>query len=481
MAGCVSMASDSKAPEIAAAMPQQFDNQGIEGAYNPQQWWKSFQDPVLDSLLDEALIKNLDLAEAAARLRAAEARARVSKSGLFPNINAGLSSNYSDIPTAGTNFGSFPGAASQRLQNETYSSSLSISYELDIWGRLRNDARAGRADAIASAADLQAVRLAVLAETITSYFDIVNARHQIALTAKIIDVLGDRLEQTENRYRRGLVTSFELNQVRQEFRNVQAGLPQREAQLAATEGQLAVLIGRYSSNMGEFLDQKLKPKLVFQQIPSGLPINLLDQRPDILAEGQRLESARYNLGARKAERFPSLTLSAGSGSQSADPAGVFNVFDNWILNLGASLTAPLFQGGRIRANIEIADAQYAQQTAVYARTVLTAYQEVSSAIERYEEERQRYRFLFSQLEESRAATQLQTSRFAGGVGNYVDYLDALRAQYQVQSSLSTAGRDVALARLGVHRALGGSWDSSTQNADTSLIIYNQALTNQGDK
>lgn len=450
------MAPESQAPSIAAGVPQQYSKTDASGAYEPAQWWTFFQDPVLNALLEEALAKNLDLAEATARLRAAEAQARVSKSGLFPQINADVGSNYSDTPTAGTGFGA--GAGASRFQVESYTSGLGFSYEVDLWGKLRDDARAGRADATAAAADLQAARLAVIAETITSYFDIVDARDQITLTTKIIDVLGDRVEQTENRYRRGLTTSFELYQVRQDFRNIQAGLPQRESQLTATEGQLAVLIGRYSDNMDQFLGQKLAPQLIFTSIPSGLPIDLLAQRPDIYAEGQRLEAARFNLGARKAERFPSISLSAGTGTQAGSPSGLFDIFDKWILNLGAGLTAPLFQGSRIRANIEAADAQYAQQAAVYARTVLTAYQEVGSAIEGYEEERQRYRFLFSQLDEATAAAQLQSRRFATGVGSYVDYLDALRAQYQVQSALSSAARDVALARLAVHRALGGSWD-----------------------
>ncbi|MEO9617203.1 MAG: TolC family protein [Parasphingorhabdus sp.] len=475
--GCVSMAPESAVPELVAGIPAAFSQSGADGAYQPARWWTSFEDPVLNNLLDEALSKNLDLAEATARLRAAEARARVSKSGLFPQVNAGLESRYSDSPTAGTNFGSIPGAGAGRLRNETYSSSLAFSYELDIWGKLRNDARAGRADAIAASADLQAVRLAVLAETITSYFDLVDGRHQIALTAKTIDILGDRVEQTENRYRRGLTTSFELYQVRQDFRNVQASLPQRESQLTATEGQLAVLVGRYSNDMDALLGKKLTPKLIFKPVPSGLPIDLLSQRPDVFAESQRLESARYNLGARRAERFPSLTLSANTGSQAGDPSGAFNIFDNWLLNLGAGLTAPIFQGGRIKGNIDVAKAQYEQQTAVYGRTLLTAYQEVGTAIERYEEGRQRYSFLFSQLDEAKASVELQSRRFANGVGSYVDYLDALRAQYQMQSSLSSAARDVALARLGVHRALGGSWDDVPRAPD----IMTDPPAIQGDK
>ncbi|MEO9469814.1 TolC family protein [Parasphingorhabdus sp.] len=467
--GCVSLAPPSAAPEIAAEIPAKFNKSGADGAYESAGWWRAFQDPVLNSLLEAALDKNLDLAEARARLRAAEAQARLSKSGLFPQINANLGSNYSDSPLSGTAFGGFGGAGAQRLETETYSSGLGFSYELDIWGKLRNEARAGRSDAFAAAGDMQAARLAVLAETITSYFDIVDARHQIALTAKTIDVLGDRVEQTENRYQRGLVTSFELYQVRQDFRNVQASLPQRESQLAAIEGQLAVLVGRYSSNMDVFLKAEMAPQLIFADIPSGLPIDLLAQRPDVSAAGQRLEAARFRLGARKAERFPSLGLSANTGTQAANVSGVFDIFDNWVLSLGASLTAPIFQGGRIRANIAIADAQYAQQTAIYARTVLTAYQEVGVAMERYEEERQRYRFLFSQLGEAEATAELQSRRFSNGVGSYVEYLDALRAKFQVQSSLSSAGKDVALSRLAIHRALGGNWDLELQNTEVRPV------------
>ena len=451
------MAPESVAPDIAAGVPETFSTASIEAPYKPVRWWTAFQDPALDALLDEALVGSLDLVEASARLRAAEAQARTAGAGLLPTVNAGANSSYSDSPLGGTNFGSFPGLAGGRLQNETYSSSLSVAYELDIWGKLRGEARAGSADAIAAAADLQAVRLAVLAEVITSYFNIVDARHQIGLTKKTIEVLADRVEQTENRYQRGLATSFELYQVRQDFRNVQASLPGRESQLAANEGQLAVLVGRYSNEMDSLLGEELTPRLVFAAVPSGLPIDLLARRPDVFAQSQRLEAARQTVGARKAARFPSLSLSAGTGTQAGSPSGVLDIFDNWILSLGAGLTAPLFQGGRIEANIEIADAQYAQQAAIYARTVLSAFQEVETANKRYDEERKRYLLLFSQLREAKATTDLQSRRFANGVGNYVNYLDALRAQYQVQSALSSAARDVALARLGVHRALGGSW------------------------
>jgi len=470
LSGCASFNTDTSPPPVIAQMPDQFARSDTGGVYRPVQWWAGFDDPTLNKLMDSALEGNFSLKEGAARLRAAEARSRVSKSGLFPQINAGASANYSNSPLRGSAFGNIiPGGGNgggglTRIENETYNPSLGFSYELDIWGRIRNDARAASADAFAAAADLQATRLAILAETYTAYFDIVDTRYQIALATRIIDVLDDRLKRTEDRYNRGLASSFELYQLRQEFRTVQAGLPQRESRLAALEGQLAVLTGRYSNNLQSLVAGELKPKLIFDPVPSGLPIDLLAQRPDVYAAGLRLEAARFRVKARKAERFPALSLTANVGTQADNVPGIFDVFDNWVLNLGANLTAPIFQGGRIRANIELADAQYAEQAAAYARTVLTAYQEVGAAMEQYEEERQRYSFLFSQLQESEAAANLQSQRFARGVGSYTDFLDALRTRFQVQASLSGAGRDVAMARLAVHRALGGSWNMPVVSA-----------------
>jgi NodT family efflux transporter outer membrane factor (OMF) lipoprotein len=467
MSGCVSMAPEKAQPVKIAQLPESFGDTVDPSAYQADGWWRAFQDPILNKLLDKALSDNLDLAETAARLKAAEAQAKISKSGLFPQINPSITQSYSDSPLAGSAFGGALGAGggqASRIKSETYSPSLGLSYEIDLWGKLRDQSKAARADVYAAAADLQAARLAVMAETITSYFVLVDARAQIAVQVKTIDVLNDRTTQTESRYGRGLTSSFELYQIRQDYRNVQASLPQSEARLTAIEGQLSIITGSYVGELDEMLATKLQPRLVFESIPAGLPASLLIQRPDIVAAAQRLEAARLTAGARRAEQFPSINLSGSLGTQAADISGIFNTMDNWVLSLGASLTAPLFQGGRIRANIQLADAQYAQAAASYARAVITAYQEVRTAIDGYDEQRQRYRFLFSQQQQATQTTQLQSRRFASGVGDYSGYLDALRTQYQIESSLSSAGKDVAQARLSVHRALGGSWtDIETDN------------------
>ena len=473
LAGCASMAPEPAQPEIATQLPETFANAEAGGAYRPEAWWTAFEDPVLNALVADALADNLDIAEASARVAQAAAQARVARSALFPGVNASADASYSNTPLSGNAFGSLAGAGGQqgptRIENDSYSLGLGASYEIDLFGRTRNDYAAARADAVAAEYDFRSVQLAAAAETIATYFEIVDGRRQIELTLETIDLLAERSTRTQERFQRGLSQSFELYQVLQDQRNTQASLPQAEAALDDAQGRLALLVREYPQAIQVRLDRRLVPRLVFEDVPPGLPAELLAQRPDIGAAWARLEAARLRVGARRAERFPSITLSAQPGTQGGTIGQSLDVANNWAINLAAGLTAPIFQGGRISANIEAARAVYAQQAADYARTVMDAYREANSAIEDYEETRQRYALILAQRDEARFSADLQARRFEAGVGDYVSYLDALRALYQVEAALSSAGRAVALSRLGVHRALGGNWATGVAPDPVKLV------------
>jgi outer membrane protein TolC len=251
---------------------------------------------------------------------------------------------------------------------------------------------------------------------------------------------------------------LELYQVRLDLRTVQASVPQLETQLADAEGRMAVLIGKFSGRVGELLASELDPTLPLDAIDTGIPADLLLQRPDLRAAAERLEAARFRVGARKAQLLPTLSLSGSVGQQSSDPAGLFDA-GQWFSNLVGGLTAPIFQAGRLRNNVKAAEAQYVQFGAAFGRTVLTAVYEVETSLTGYEQERERHALLTSQRGEAQASADLQAQRYAAGVVGYADYLDALRTLLGVQSNLSAAGTDLALARLAVHRALGGGWTS----------------------
>jgi NodT family efflux transporter outer membrane factor (OMF) lipoprotein len=486
-----SLAPEARVPEPVAEVPDAFQEADTAAgpmgarAYEPRSWWRAFDDPVLDRLLDSALVANLELAEAVGRVQEARAAAGVARADLFPSVQANVEASRSDNPgnagfgrifqilrgagqdTTGTPPDTADGGGDEetrRIVNENYTVSLGLSYEVDFWGRARNDLGAAVRELEAGVDDLHAARLGVLAESITAYFQVVDLRSRVALTAEVVDVLTERVALTETRYERGVATSLELYQIRQELRDAQAGLPQLRSQLVDAEGRLAVLVGRFPSDLRRWLPVELTPTLPRTPVPTGIPADLLWQRPDVRAAARRLDAARLRVGARKAELFPRLTLNATVGLEGAEPDAVTEL-DQWFTNLVGGLTAPLFQGGRLRANLNAQEARYGQRAAAYARTLLTAVQEAEAALRDHQEERERYAFLESQLEEASASLDLQARRYASGVADYTDYLDALRARLTVESGLAGAGRDLALARLGVHRALGGGWAGDLERPD----------------
>jgi len=478
LGGCVSLAPQAEVAPIVASMPDDFSAARMAGDYQPASWWTAFDDPVLDAIVARALRDNLDIAQSAARVERAAAQARVARAPLAPSLNATAGTSYSDTSLSGSAFGGFAGGIS-RLTTENYSLGLAASYELDLFGRVRNDFGAARLDASAAAADYQTVRLATAAEAISAYFDIVDARYQIENSLLTLDVLNDRVARTQDRYQRGLAQSFELYQVRADLRSTEAALPLRETALNAAEGRLALLLAQYPEAAEELLGRQLLPRLVFADIPAGLPAGLLAQRPDVAASWGRLEAARLRIGARRAERYPTLSLSASTGTQGGAPGDAFDVGQNWLVSLASNIVAPIFDNGRISANIAAARATYDEAAAAYGETVLNAYREANQAMADYDRQRTRYRLVTAQLAEAQASLDLQASRYRSGVGDYVGYLDALRALYQVESALSAAARDVALARLGVHRALGGDWEAplppDKQTTDSQALDSQAAM------
>ena len=482
LVGCVSMAPARETPAQVIEIPQKFEgtSNGAETVdYAPLNWWSAFEDPVLDGLVQRALKRNLDVAESAARLRQVSAQARLSRAALLPQANVSGNASDTSTPIDGLAFGDLAGGSPiTRIDNEAYTLNLGASYELDLFGRNRDDFRATRQDAIASAADFKTVQLSAAAETTSAYFDYVDAVRQIALTERTIDALRDRANRTDERFERGLADSLERYQIRQDLRSTEASLPQLRSGLVATKSRLALLLGAYPSELDEALSQPLRPRLVFEDVPAGLPIDLLSQRPDVAANYERLEAARLRIGARRADRFPTLTLTPSIGTQAGDPGGAFDFANNWASSLVAAITAPLFDGGRIKANIAAARAQYDQQAAAYARSVISAFGEVESALADYDEQRARYARIAAQLDEARGSRDLQSRRFEAGTGSYLAYLAALRTVYAVEANLSGAARATALARLGVHRALGGDW---TEEAEPDPIEMRRAKSTESDQ
>ncbi len=462
-----------------ADLPDTYSEPESTDAHRPDEWWKeSFQDSVLNRLIDTVLGSNFDISVGVARVQQAQAQARIAKAAFLPSVqasgsvasqntpsNAGFGAQFQALGGGGD---STAGPVSNRIGVTTYSLGLDFSYELDFWGRVRNDAAAAGQDYLASEADFLTATIGVISETITAYYQVVEIRDRIKLTEETIGVLTERDELAEDSYDGGLISSFQLYQIRQDLRNTEATLPQLETQLTDALGRLAILSGRYHADVARLLSDSSPIHQPPTPIPTGLPVQLLTQRPDVLAAYRRMEAARYRIGARRAELLPSLALSGTVGLQSADASGLFDA-DQWFRNLAANLVAPIFQGGRRRASVSAARARFNELAATYGRTVVTAVHEVETSLERLSNESRRHALIASQSDEADAAVDLQSRRYSRGVAGYTDYLDALRTALNVRSSLTGARRDLALARLAVHRALGRSWTETNRLMETAEV------------
>lgn len=441
--------------------------------YDQTRWWTSLDNPSLNTLIDSALAANLNLRLAELRVDELRARFRIARAPLFPSATVNAEGTRQSQPAntgiggaigggggrdGGDNGGGEQptGGTPDRFSFTTYSASLGVSYELDFWGRIRNSKNAALSEFFASEADLQTARISVISQVISTYYEMGALAEQVRLGKASIDVLQERLELTEDRYERGLVNSFELYAIRQDFESAQSNQAPLESQLYEAKGRFAILLALFAGQERVLLDDTLDTSVDLSDVPAGLPSELLMQRPDVRAEAALLEAARYRIGVARANLLPSFSLTGQGGVQSSTLDDLIN-YDQRFTNLIASLTAPLFQGGRLWAEVDVSKTQYEQQVATYERTLLTAFKEVKASLVAYDKERRRYALVQGQLASAQASATNQQRRFERGIGDYLAFLDAQRNLIQVQTRLATARQAVVNARLALHRALGGRW------------------------
>ena len=458
--------------ESALDLTEEFSASTGSSPYDPVEWWKSFGDLALDRIVEAVLDSNFDLAAAVARMDQARARARIANAASFPLINPSVGSNAFETPTnAGIGaqleelglddetYAAFGIELPEAIGLTTYSLGGTFSYEADFWGRNRNAARAAGAQRLASESDLRAARIGILAETVGTYLEIAGLRRQRSLAGESVRILRELEQQQHSRYDRGLVDARALYAARRNLRAAEAELPSVEAALADAEGRLWVLLGGYRDDLAGILPDALAPTPALEAVPAGVPVDLLEQRPDVSAARQRMEASRYMVGARRAELLPSLSLSGNIGLQGTDTSEWFDP-DQWFQNLTVNLLAPAFQGARLQSNLALAEAQLDEAAAAYGHAVVTAVNEVEAALAGWDGSRRRHAAIASLADEARAESALQERRYAAGVADYTNYLAASRTLVSANSELAAAERELGFARLALHRALGGAWTAT---------------------
>ena len=462
--------------ESVVKVPDEFTGSEIAGPYEPLEWWKTFSDPVLDRVIQEALVSNFDLVEAVARVHQARSRARIANTPVFPSFQPSLSINDFNTPTnagigaqleelgLGSTLEDVAGITlPDRLGLTTYNLSMELAYELDFWGRNRSNLLAAGAEERASQSDYLSVRMGVVAETVGTYLEIVNLRNQQRLASKVVEIFQEQESLARSRYDRGLTDVRAVHLARRSLRDAQAEIPQLEALQADAEGRLWVLLGGYRTDLAEMLPDSLTPSTALLPIPVGIPADLLVQRPDVNAARQRVEAAFYSVEVRRTDRMPRLSLQGSIGLQSTAAVDWFDP-NQWIRNLGQNLLGPVFQGSQLRDQVALAEAELNEAAAAFGRSVVTAVNEVETALTGLEASRRRHALLSSLVEEAEAETDLLERRYVSGLGGYEDFLTAERILLNAQSLLASAERDLGYARLALHRALGGAWTANERDA-----------------
>lgn len=409
-------------------------------------WWQDFGSPELDALVQEGLEGNLTLQEAWARLRQAGALSAQAGADRYPDLNA----------AAGATFGRQDlGSGSSNI--EKYSLGLSSSYELDLWGRVSAQHRALQLQEEAARDDLNTAAMTITAEVAGRWVAITAARMQQELLKKQLQSNRTLLELIELRFRKAMVSALDVYQQKQVVENIQAEIPLVEEEEQLLRHELAVLLGK-PPKAGLGMQRSQLPGL--PPIPvTGIPADLLAQRPDVRAAGSRLQAADWQIAAARANRLPALRLTAGAQYGEGD---LDVLFDRWLISLAGNLTAPLLDGGRRAAEVERTRAVADQNLAIYNRTVLAAVKEVEDALVSEAKQKQHIDGLRNVMATAGRALEEAGTRYRNGLNDYLPVLTQLTAVQSLERELIRKKAALLLTRIQLHRALGGPWTDSME-------------------
>lgn len=450
LAGC-STGPDYVRP--AAELPETWTAAPAQGKpVAAERWWTVYGDATLDRLVDEALANNQDLALATARLDEARALARVADAQLVPSVDAGFQrdrSRRSDSTATRV-----PGS----LENNNYRAQLNVSYELDLWGRLRDSAKAARAELLATTAARETVRLALTAQVAQSYYALVAFDAQVADARKALALREDNLRLQRIRSSAGLINDFELRQLEAEVAATRAQLPALERRRSSEELALGVLLGRspraiINDRVTRSADSGQPATPV---VPADLPSELLLRRPDVVAAEQQLIAANARIGAARATLFPRIGLSGLLGSESAALSNLFSG-PAQIWSLGFALAQPIFQGGRLFGEVEAVQARERQALAQYQKTLQTAFRETHDALIAQARAREVFEAESARAKALGESLRLARIRYENGLTSQLEVLDAERNLLSAELNRAEALRSQRAAVADVVKALGGGW------------------------
>ncbi len=420
-------------------------------------WWQHFDDPTLDALIEEALTNNLDLRTAMVRVDLARAHVLLAQASLFPSLNLSVEPSRGRSTLAGWQ----PLPSGFNPTHNDYLVALRAAYEIDLWGRAGKSTDAARQELLASGYARETVRVAVGAETARAYFGLLAADAERTLQQETLQAREQTLALQQRLQQSGVIGDFDLQRAQAERAAVLANLAAAERAVGQYETALAAIVGRSPREVYEARiarDASPARLLAVPEIPADLPSDLLERRPDVRQAAAQLAAADLRIDAARAQYFPSLTLTASYGSESAALSKLFSA-PALIWGAGASLLQPLIGLKAIDANVQAESARREAALLTYTQSVQSAFRETRDALIAHRQTRTTLAAQSERRRQLKNALELAELRYRAGYSGYLEVLDAQRQLLQAQSQEILAARDRRFALIELFKALGGGWEN----------------------
>ena len=434
-------------PEDETPQTFRYTNNATDSIINLK-WWELFHDPVLDTLITTALRENKNLLIAASRIEQARANVKFNKADMGPKIGlqggAGATNQLFNIPGDNT--------------FESYDVAGTFSWELDFWGKFRRSTEAAKADMLASFYGKRAIEIALISEVATNYFQLLDYKTRLAISQSTLELRDSTLQIIQARFDKGYTHIIDVNQAEIQKGITQASVPRFKRFVAFTENNLSLLMGR---NMNEVLTFKdLADYKLPDSIPTGIPSEILQRRPDILQTEQMYKAQNARIGVAQALRFPSISLTGLLGLGSADLSNLVSNGLGW--SAGASLLGPVFEWGKNARRVDIERELAKQYLYDYENTVLTALLEVDNSLIELSTYREELIANEMKMRAAKNASSLSRQRYYQGVTSYLEVIENQRQEFDARLAFSENYQALLSSYIGLYKSLGGGWVSEAE-------------------
>jgi len=440
-----------------------------KSAITATDWWRSFHDSELDSLVDRAVRSNLDLRIAQARVREARAQYGIASADLWPTVNG--SSSYARNRQSKNQpiLGSERIPSSVPFENDVYQAGFDASWEIDVFGGKRRAVEAARGQVSASEFGRRDALVTLLGDVAGSYVEMRGYQQRLAIANQNIEAQEQSLAITRDRFAKGLATGLDVQQASTVLATTRADVPTLESAIATAMHRIEVLLAQQSGTLQSELEHVAPIPAQPPIVPVGLPSELLLRRPDIRRAERLLAAATANIGVAKADLFPKFFLTGSAGFQSISADDWFTAGSKF-WSVGPTAQWRIFDAGRIRANIKVQNARQEQALAAYEKTVLTAFEEVENGLILYAKEQVRRRSLQDAVASSQKSLETANKLYANGLTDFLRVLDVERSLYQAQDALVQSDRTISANLISLYKALGGGWEAlDSQSAGTLAL------------